>query len=145
MIIPSLPPIPDPFDDPRLKKELLQMAKAFETHEKKFAALKPQVERQFRHMSAELARSWPALRQSRVKLEGKPSMKIPSIPVAPFELKLPRSDQLETIIRRLDEIDSTLGKVVILMQEGLNRKVQTETSPTSEGHTQPPSKPKTVR
>ena len=66
--------------------------------------------------------------------------------VAPFESRLPKSDQLETIIRRLDEIASTLGEVVILMQEGLNRrKVQAETSPTSEGHTQPPSKPKTVR
>ena len=64
----------------------------------------------------------------------------------PFvEKRLPESRQLDTIIHRLDQIASTLEKVVTLMQEELNRRVQTEVSLTSEEHAQPPSKPKTVR
>ena len=66
-------------------------------------------------------------------------MKIPSLPAAVFETRLPRSDQLETIISRLDDIASTLKVVVTLLQTGLNRRVQSETIPTPEERPELPS------
>ena len=66
-------------------------------------------------------------------------MEFPSIPAAPLEKKLPRSDQLETIINRLDGIASTLKVVVTLLQTELNRRVQAETVPTPEERPELPS------
>ena len=66
-------------------------------------------------------------------------MEIPSLPAAAFEPRLPRSDQLETIISRLDDIASTLKVVVTLLQTELNRRVQSETIPTPEERPELPS------
>ena len=54
MGIPSVPPIPDPLSDPRIKEELLEMAKAVESIKKQYAAIRPQMERQSRQISEAL-------------------------------------------------------------------------------------------
>ena len=66
-------------------------------------------------------------------------MEIPYIPPVAVEKRLPRSDQLETIINRLDGIASTLKVVVTLLQTELNRRVQAETIPTPEERPELPS------
>ena len=142
MIIPPLPSIPDPFNDPRLKEELLEMAKAVESIKKQYADIRPQMERQSRQMSEALREVTVSRGPSsfmHVPNQRKPKMEIPYIPPVALEKRLPRSDQLETIINRLDGIASTLKVVVTLLQAELNRRVQAETIPRPEERPELPS------
>ena len=139
MIIPPLPSIPDPFNDPRLKEALLEMAKAVESIKKQYADIRPQMERQSRQMSEALREATVSRGPSsfmHVPNQRKPKMEIPYIPPVAVEK---RSDQLETIINRLDGIASTLKVVVTLLQTELNRRVQAETIPRPEERPELPS------